>query len=682
MRNRSGGVRRGCGRITVLLVLVLGVVAARGEDGGASASAARLAADTRYLASDELEGRGVGTAGLEKAAHYLADEFRKAGLRTDIFDGQPFQRFSVPSSVDRGPVERNTLVWLGPSAEGAKAEPRVLKLEDEFQSLALGGTGKVTAPVVFAGYGITAPDQKYDDYAGLDVKGKVVLILRKEPQQDKEDSVFQGKQASPHAPFVRKISNAAEHGAAAVILVNDYFSLAQARTAEERAWQESLDKLVAAQAEYRQKAQPTAAETAAFRQEVGRLAELLQLSGQKLAGDFDTVPGFLEAGQASHAKVIPVFFCKRAALAPLLKAAGLDLTEVERQIDADLQPRSRELSGWSVQGEAEVIHRRADVCNVVGVIDGEGPLANETVVIGAHYDHVGKGGPGSGSLAPPWSTEVHNGADDNASGTATLLEVARYFGGRSEKPKRRLVFIAFTGEERGLLGSAHYVKQPRFPLEQTVAMLNMDMVGRLADNKLIVYGTGTAASFDALIDQLNQQHQFTITKHPEGFGPSDHASFYGKQIPVFHFFTGTHPDYHRPSDDADKLNVDGMQRIARLVIDATTAITDAPQRPEYREIKGSAQIGRSGDRPYFGSIPDFAEGVEGYALMGVAKGSPAQRAGLKGGDVIIKLGDARIGSLDDFDLALRKYKVGDKVPVTVKRGTETVTVTVTLDPPK
>ncbi|MFO0819256.1 MAG: M20/M25/M40 family metallo-hydrolase [Pirellulales bacterium] len=689
MRYRALGL--GCrGLLTSLTVSVpfLAIFAltvnSQGDEASGSVSAVetRLAADAKYLASDELEGRGVGTGGLDKAAKYIADEFTKAGLRTDLFEGQPFQKFSVPSAVDRGPDDRNRLTLVGPAVVDGKPTTKPFKLEQDFQTLALGGTGKFSAPLVFVGYGITAADKNYDDYAGLDVKGKVVVVIRKEPQQDKDDSVFNGKQASPYAPFVRKIANATDHGAAAVILINDLFSIRQARESEERAWGELVDKLASTRAEFQKKEQPTAEDWAAHRKEIGRLAEQIQLSSQKLSGDFDSIPGFLEAGQGSHSKVLPVMFCKRAAMAEVLRAGGIDLDQVEREIDADLKPRSKELAGCQVDGETDVIHRRADVQNVVGVLEGEGPLADETVVIGAHYDHVGKGGPGSGSLAPPWSTEVHNGADDNASGTAALLEVARYFAKQEKKPRRRLVFIAFTGEERGLLGSAHYVKNPRFPLEKTVAMLNMDMVGRLADNKLIVYGTGTATEFNPLVDRLNEQHKFVITKHPEGFGPSDHASFYGKQIPVFHFFTGTHPEYHRPSDDAHLLNIEGMRRIVSMVSDTATAIVEAEKRPEYLEVKGSAQIGRSGDRPYFGSIPDFAEGVEGYALMGVAKGSPADRAGLKGGDVIVKVGDSNVRSLDDFDLALRKFKVGDKVLVTVKRGKEMVTVTVTLDPPR
>ena len=277
--------------------------------------------------------------------------------------------------------------------------------------------------------------------------------------------------------------------------------------------------------------------------------------------------------------------------------------------------------------------------------------------------------------------EIHNGADDNASGTAVLVEIAREFATRKQKLPRRLVFIAFTGEERGLLGSSHYTREPVFPLDSTVAMLNMDMVGRLKENKLVVYGTDTAPQFDPLVDKLNDSYKFAITKQPGGFGPSDHAAFYARKIPVLHFFTGSHEDYHRPSDDWEKVNVDGMRRVGGMVADAAMAIAQADGRPEYQASK-SPQIARGGDRPYFGSIPDFTQNQPGYALTGVSSGSPAERAGLQAGDTIVQLGDSKIGNLEDFDSALRKYKAGDRVNVVVKRGEEEVKLQVTLDPPR
>jgi hypothetical protein len=288
---------------------------------------------------------------------------------------------------------------------------------------------------------------------------------------------------------------------------------------------------------------------------------------------------------------------------------------------------------------------------------------------------------GEGSLAPG-SNEVHNGADDNASGTAVLIELARRLSGRSEKPARRIVFLAFTGEERGLLGSAEYVKEPIFPLESTVAMINMDMVGRLEDDRLTVFGTGTSPVWNDWLDQFAAEVQLDLAKKPEGFGPSDHASFYPHKIPVLHLFTGTHSDYHRPSDDWDKLNYEGMVRIADLVEDLVDAVATAPERPTYVEVQGRASIDRDGARPYFGSIPDFGSDAPGYAIQGVAPGSPAEAGGLKSGDVIVKLGGNQIGGLDDFDLALRKYTAGQEVEVVVLRGSDEVTLKVTLALPR
>ncbi|HTQ38568.1 MAG TPA: M20/M25/M40 family metallo-hydrolase [Pirellulales bacterium] len=317
--------------------------------------------------------------------------------------------------------------------------------------------------------------------------------------------------------------------------------------------------------------------------------------------------------------------------------------------------------------------------NVVAVLEGEGPHADEAIVIGAHYDHLGRGEPGS---LEPDSHEIHHGADDNASGVAAMLEIARQLAAREKKLPRQVVFIAFTGEERGLYGSAHYVKDPLAPLDKTIAMLNLDMVGRMTDDKLIVYGTGTASEWGDLLTRLNEKHDFQLTRHPEGYGPSDHSSFYAKRIPVLFFFTGTHKDYHRPSDTFDKINVDGMRRVAELVADAAVAIAETDARPTYKDIGGPSQFAKSGDRPYFGSIPDFSQDQPGYALMGVSKGGPAEAAGIQGGDIILRLGDYPIANLEDFDTALRKFKAGDRITVLVKRGSDEMKFAVTLEPPR
>ena len=327
------------------------------------------------------------------------------------------------------------------------------------------------------------------------------------------------------------------------------------------------------------------------------------------------------------------------------------------------------------------MREQTELKNVLGILEGEGPHADETIIIGAHYDHLGYGGPNS--LAPGVHA-IHPGADDNASGDAALLEVARELAGRPKKLPRRILFIAFSGEERGLLGSAHYVRDPLIPLDKTIAMLNMDMVGRMQDDKLIIGSNDTSPQFDPLIDRLNAQWGFKIVRQPGGFGPSDHASFYPKHIPGAPFL---HGDAQRLSSSQRHGRQDRRARRAARRPDGRGDGGGAGrggQAPEFSESKASAahHSAPQGDRPYFGSVPDFGHEGPGYAITDVTKDSPAQRGGVKGGDVIIRFGESKIGNLEDFDSALRKYHAGDKVTVVVKRGGQEVKLEVTLDPPR
>jgi acetylornithine deacetylase/succinyl-diaminopimelate desuccinylase-like protein len=681
----------------------LGPLAADESLHDAVASEQRLLEAARYLASDELEGRGVGTKGLDRAADYLARQFASLGLATNQVDGGPFQKFTMTTTAEVG--EPNQLVLAGPAdAEHPDGTRTALKIGQDFNPLALGGSGKLDVPLVFVGYGITGKDEKYDDYAGIDVKGKAVLVLRHEPQQDNPKSAFNGLQHSNHAPFVRKVSNAHEHGAAAVIFCNDEFDIRKNVAERTKSVIETVSSLAQAQAKFKEIVSPTAEQVTEYRDELDKLiAQLVDRKGELKAAD-DPLLGIRETGGAGETGRVPVVFCRRAVIDTAVKSAlGADLAELERQIDqfavpADRQttlrelvaelerevnmtpsPRSRELAGWRLTGEVTINRREVEVKNVVAVLEGEGSRADETIVIGAHYDHLGFGG--DGSFVPDLK-EVHNGADDNGSGTAALLEVARRLATLGRKLPRRIVFIAFTGEERGLVGSARYCRQPLVPMDKTIAMLNMDMVGRLSDEKLIIQGVDTAPEFGTIIDALNESCRFQLTKQSGGFGPSDHSSFYAQKVPVMHFFTGTHADYHRPSDDYDKLNVPGMRRIVDMVTQTAVRLAEAEARPQYVEVKTSFARGGGGDRPYFGSRPDFANTEPGFALAGVAKDGPAEKAGLKAGDVVIQFGESKIGNLDDFDSALRKHKAGDKVPVVVKRGNMEVTLEVLLEPPR
>lgn len=655
------------------------------EAENAAESESRLRKTVTYLASDELQGRGVGTSGIDNAADFIAQQFTKLGLRTDLFDGTPFQKFEITLASELGPAEQNRLSFVGPNGAGGQAKPFELKLNENYTPLAIGASGKLDLPLVFAGYGITAKDLKrgsekltYDDYAKIDPKGKAVIILRKEPQQKDKNSPFDGDKNSQYAPFLRKIENAVEHGAAAIIFVNDGLELTGKREENTKLLKAALDKL----SDLRDQLNKTPISDEAFQKTaaaVSKAAEEAAELSKALASGGDTLLPFAGAGETSGNYKLPIFFATRTSINQLLAAAGQkDLAAIEREIDADLIPQSIDLAGWRATGETNVVEKKATVKNVVAVLDGEGPHANETIVIGAHYDHLGFGG--AGSLAP-WTTDIHNGADDNASGTATLLEVAQRLATSGQKPHRRIVFIAFTGEEKGLYGSAHYVRQPRFPLENTIAMFNLDMVGRLTDDKFAVYGTGTAKEFDPLVEKLCEQFGFKLTKHAGGFGPSDHNSFYAKKIPVLHLFTGTHNDYHRPSDDSEKLNIAGMRRVADFLVDVVKATDSNEGRPSYVEIRRVESISgpAEGDRPSFGSMPAYPNPVkDGVLLEAVLEGTAADKAGIKGGDVLTKFGDDKITILEDFEAALRKHKPGDKVKVSVRRGTETIEVEVTL----
>jgi hypothetical protein len=581
---------------------------------------ARLRKDVTFLASDACEGRGITTKGINLAADYIAHEFEEAGLKPAGSEGSYFQPFTMRGSPKLG--SPNTLVLHGPL--GQRLE---LTHGEQFQVLGFSSSGKLSAPLIFAGYGATAKDIGYDDFKGADVAGKVVLLVRKTPRSENEFARFDGPSFRYHAALGTKTANAAEHHAAAVIIVNDHGT----------------------------------AETG------------------------DTLIEFSYAAEDNRAE-LPVLQLRRTVVDSILQSSlGTSLLDMEQDIDRDLRPRSAALAGWTIDLEVHVDRPGIPVKNIVGVLEGAGPLAQQTVVIGAHYDHLGYGGFGSlaRNLKKP---TIHHGADDNGSGTTTLIELARRFGRIPNRQGRRLVFIAFTGEERGLFGSAHYCKEPIFPLTDTVAMLNMDMVGRLRPDKdshkdkLIVYGTGSAPSFDALLESVNKKYDFKLQKIASGMGPSDQQSFYLKNIPVLFFFTGDHPDYHRPSDTADKINVAGMVRVADFVEDLVDNLESVPERPKY--VRVPSPRGRGGMRmggPRLGIMPEYGDDGEGVLLSGVVEGAAAAKAGLKEGDRIIEMAGKPVKNLEGYMALMAGQKKGDVLEVGILRDGKKVTLKVTLE---
>ncbi len=583
--------------------------------GAASSTSGDYLAHVRYLASPELQGRGNGTPGLEKAAAYMADGFRAAGVQPIAGHGY-FQDFQLTTSARLGAA--SALDYdIAPQA------PHDLRLQKDFVPLNLSASGAASGAIVFAGYGITAPEYRYDDYAGIDVQGKIVLVLRHEPQEFDEKSVFNGNSYTAHAQLFSKASNAKMHGAAAVILVND----AAAHPAEEN-----------------------------------KLETFGVTEGPENAG--------IEFVQVAS-----------NVAEDWIAASGQNLKDIETGIDKDLHPRSFALPpALTVRVKVDVEREVKTVHNVCAYIPGA--ASKEYVIIGAHYDHLGLGGPYS--LAPSQTGTVHPGADDNASGAAGLLELAQRFHG-GPPLQRGVLFIAFAGEELGLLGSSYYVNHPELPLASAVAMINMDMIGRIRDRKVYVGGTGTGTTFAAILQKEEGRHDIAadLTERA-GYGSSDHTSFTAKQIPTLFFFSGLHADYHRPSDTWDKIDsVEAVQLLA-YIGDIAGQLADASERPTFVRVAEpagdhAASSGSSkGYGPNFGSIPDFTELPPGVRCADIRPGTPAAKAGLRAGDILTEFDGKPIQNLYDFTYALRAKKPGDEVVVKVLRGSQTIVVKVLL----
>jgi Peptidase family M28/PDZ domain/PA domain len=666
--------------VPMVTALALKSPAGTAESIAAAASAApaqaeaRLLGDIKYLASDELEGRGVGTEGLNKAAEYIRHQFQAAGLDITRVRGDAFQKFKMSVQARLGTP--NSLTFIGPDGKRT-----VLQQDVDFRPCSFGGWGTIQGELAFGGYAIDS--KNYHDFQGVDLQGKAVIVMRRGPRQEDAGGPFTVRGDDSRGGDLRtKLSNAAAAGASALLIVNDPASVKKNAKDYESRIRWATNRVVDAALALEQAA-PGSSDDSQARKDLSRTVAWLKKTRADAARSENDDPlmtfGFGGNGKDGN---IPVVQLSVAAADRVLKAAiGKSLGEFAAAIDRDLKPKSTVLAGWKADGVTTIKRSQVEVKNVIGVLEGEGPHADETVVIGAHYDHLGRGGSGSGSLLES-SHEIHNGADDNASGTCALLEVARHFGRQPKRLPRRLVFIAFTGEEEGLIGSVHYVREPVFPLAKTVAMLNLDMVGRLREDKLTVYGLGTGRHFKELVERTTTARHFKLIPKPEGFGPSDHTSFYARRIPVLFFFTGTHTDYHRPTDDWQKINIPGMGRIVDLVEEIAATIVTAPERPAYIDVNGQATVDRGGSRPYFGSIPDFSSTDSGYAISGVAPGSPADRAGLKGGDRILQMGDRKITGLDDFDLALRRFSAGDEIPVVALRGGKSIHLQVTLGKPR
>jgi hypothetical protein len=611
----SAALRRG----TFLLACLVVPPAAHSETTNVDV-AARLRKDITFLASDQCEGRGVTTKGINLAADFIAREFKEAGLEPAGGDGSFFQPFTMNGAAEL--QSPNTLVLHGPLGQTI-----TLNLGSDFQPTGVSAAGTIAAPLIFVGYGATARDAAYDDFKNIDVAGKIVVMLRKTPRADNTYVPFDGSSSAYHAALTTKLTNAELHKAVGAILVND----------------------------------------------------------RGMAGASDQLMSFDYASYGPGSK-LPVVHLRRSVFDSILQSSlGQGLSEIEQAIDRELTPQSAGLVGWSASLTVTVRRPTIIAKNVVGVARGAGSLAKQVIVVGAHYDHWGYGGFGSLGRNEAEKKAIHHGADDNASGTTALIELARRFAQPQRSDRRTLLFIAFSGEEWGLLGSEYYCKQPLFPLADTVAMINMDMVGRLrpdketGKNKLIVYGTGTASSFDKLIESLNAKFGFKLQKVPTGLGPSDQQSFYVKNVPVFFFFTGDHLDYHRPTDTVEKINIDGMVEITELVATLVERLQIAAERPKFVKVKGETSRSPRMQGPRLGIRPTYGDDKEGVLLSGVTEGTPAARAGLREGDRIVEMAGKPVKNLEAYMAVMAGQKKGDGLELAIIRDGKRVTIKVVLE---
>lgn len=367
----------------------------------------------------------------------------------------------------------------------------------------------------------------------------------------------------------------------------------------------------------------------------------------------------------------------RPSARKILAGAGMNLDTLEESARGR-KGSAADMPGVHLKFRSNLVKETRSARNVVGLLKGTGGLAEEVLVIGAHFDHLGLGE--VSSLAAKPGSEVHNGADDNASGTAGLLELAGALGSRKGQAGRSVLFLAFSAEEQGLLGSRHYVNHPAIPLEKTVAMINMDMIGRMQGKRLIVGGAGSSPGWKDLLTQLNKDADLELKYRDGGFGPSDHSSFYGRDIPVLFFFTGVHGDYHKPSDDYDKIEAVATARVVEFIFQTARSICGMDQRPAFRKTAGEPrESGRTGFRVTLGIIPDYGEEVEGVRLSGVREGSPAAKCGLRSGDLMVGWSGKKITNIYDLTYLLQEHRPGDEVDISVVRDGEELQLTAILE---
>src|ERR1700688_5060898 len=489
-----------------LLILALVVLLAASTP-VQQADPARYLNDIKSLASPEMEGRGAGTKGLTRSEHLIEQRYKGLGLRPAGVNG-----YAQPFKVVTGARLKSDNHFIVQTA-GSKKE---IKIDQDFVPYSFSASGEVGAPLIFAGYGATADEFHYDDYADLDVKDKIVVVLRYEPSGFAEKSGNHG--LTQHSQLITKAINARNHGAKAVVVLN------------------------------------------------GKLGD----------GDEDLLSRFGSVSGPENVGIVMVQ-AKNTIAESWFQSAEKSLKDAQEQINSASKPASFAFPDTlHLSLHIDIETTRATVNNVLAWLPGQ---TDEYVIIGAHYDHLGRGN--FDSLAPSQIGHVHPGADDNASGTAGVLELARLLARRGGQLKRSILFMDFAGEELNLLGSAACVQNPTRPLAKATDMINMDMIGRIKDDKIYIGGVGTGSTFKSVLEQAQKETPFKVEYSAGGYSSSDHTSFVSKKIPVLFFFSGLHSDYHKPSDTWDKINAPDAARLLDVIAGVIIQLDTAAERPKF-----------------------------------------------------------------------------------------------------
>ena len=600
-------MRRTPFRIVGGLAVAIGLLLGPAMPSHAQATApaqSKTRAHVQTLASEKLEGRMAGSAGERLAAEYIARELTRIGAKPLPGQTSVFQGFEFTAGTkDAG----SALTVMGGSET-----PGLFIAPAHVQALSFSDSAEATGPVVFAGYGLVVPDSQnfgYDSYAGLDVTDKVVLVLRYFPEDaDQKTRAILAR----YSDLRYKAMAARQRGARALIV----------------------------------------------------------LTGPRSPNAGATIPMTFDTALAGSG-IVAASISADAGRAIFAGAAGKDVQAVQKDLDSG----NPHVAGFAIPNvtvtvKSAVQRETQTGRNVVAFLPATTSttgLDRPWVALGAHYDHLGRGGHGNSLAGKEEAGRIHYGADDNASGTAAVLAVAEAL---STAPRRRNVLVGFwSAEEIGLIGSNAFVTNPLVPANHLAAYLNFDMVGRMVDNKLTVQATGTSPAWARILEQANVAAGFDLILQPDPYQPTDVASFNLASVPSLSFFTSTHTDYHRPGDTADKINYDDLDRVVDFAAAIVTRVGDTPDAPPFTKVEQqTTTAGRAGIRVFTGTIPDYATNIKGLLLGGVIGGGPAEQAGLQKGDVIIEIAGQTIANIYDYTYALELLKVGQPAKVVYMRG--------------